>query len=117
VEAPLEKVQLFVRGGVILPTGPEMNYVVERPADPLRFDIYPDAEGRASCSLYEDDGTTLAYRQGVVRRTEVAYRDGGVELGAAVGTFQPGPRRLVFSVQGKSAQIADDGRAQRVELR
>jgi hypothetical protein len=53
----------------------------------------------------------------VVRRTEVAYRDGGVELGAAAGSFQPGPRRLVFSVQGKSAQIADDGRAQRVELR
>jgi hypothetical protein len=47
----------------------------------------------------------------------VAYRDGGVDLGAAAGSFQPGPRRLVFSVQGKSAQIEDDGRARRIELR
>jgi alpha-glucosidase len=117
VEAPLEKVPLFVRGGVILPTGPEINYVGEKPADPLRFEIYPDAEGRASGSLYEDDGATVAYRQGVVRRTDVAYRDGGVDLGAAAGSFQPGPRRLVFSVQGKSAQIEDDGRARRIELR
>ena len=117
VEAPLEKVPLFVRGGVILPTGPEMSWVGERPTDPLRFEIYPDAEGRASGSVYEDDGNSALYRQGVVRRTEVAYRDGGVELGAVAGSFQPGPRRLVFSVQGKSAQIVDEGRAQRIELR
>jgi len=117
VEAPLEKVPLFVRGGVILPSGPEMNYVGERPVDPIRFEIYPDAAGRATGALYEDDGNTVAYRQGVVRRTEMVYRDGGVDLAAAVGKFQPGPRRLVFSVAGKSAQIVDDGRAQRVELR
>jgi alpha-glucosidase len=116
-EAPLETVPLFVRGGVILPTGPEMNYVGERPSDPLRFEIYPDAEGRASGSLYEDDGATIAYRQGVVRRTEVAYRNAEVELSAPTGTFQPAPRRLVFSLHGRTVQITDDGRAHRVELR
>jgi alpha-glucosidase (family GH31 glycosyl hydrolase) len=94
-----------------------MNYVGERPSDPLRFEIYPDAEGRASGSLYEDDGATIAYRQGVVRRTEVAYRNAEVELSAPTGTFQPAPRRLVFSLHGRTVQITDDGRAHRVELR
>ena len=117
VEAPLETVPLFVRGGVILPTGPELNYVGERPADPLRFEIYPDAEGHASGSLYEDDGATLAYRQGVMRRTGVTYRDAGIELSAAAGTFQPAPRRLVFALHGRTVQIGDDGRPQRIELR
>ncbi len=117
VEAPLETVPLFVRGGAILPTGPEMNYVGERPSDPLRFEIYPDADGRASGALYEDDGATIAYRQGVLRRTEVGYRDGAVEMGAPVGTFQAPPRRLVFSLHGRTVEIIDDGRAHRVELR
>ncbi len=119
-EAPLETVPLFVRGGVILPTGPEMSYVGERPADPLRFDIYPDAEGRAAGSLYEDDGLTLAYRQGVSRRTEVTYSAPGIELSAPTGTYQPAPRHLVFAVAGKGggmAQITDDGRAHRLPLR
>jgi alpha-glucosidase len=117
VEAPLETVPLFVRGGAILPTGPEINYVGERPADPLRFEIYPDADGRARGSLYEDDGATIAYRQGVLRRTEVSYGDAGVEVTAPEGTFQPPPRRLVFSLQGKTAEIKDDGRAHHLDLR
>jgi alpha-glucosidase len=116
VEAPLETVPLFVRGGAILPTGPDMKFVGERPSDPLRFDIYPDAEGRASGSLYEDDGITPAYRQGVSRRTEVGYRASEIELSAPVGTYQPAPRHLLFTVQpgGQTAQIADDGRAHRL---
>ena len=74
VEAPLETVPLFVRGGAILPLGPEMNYVGEKPADPMQFEIYPDAQGEASTSLYEDDGLTEAYRQGNFRQTSVSYR-------------------------------------------
>lgn len=35
VEAPLETVPLFVRGGAIIPMGPEMNYVGEKPATRL----------------------------------------------------------------------------------
>ena len=73
VEAPLETVPLFVRGGAILPLGPEMNYVGEKAAGSLNFDIYPDARGEASATLYEDDGLTQAYQQGSFRRTGFTY--------------------------------------------
>jgi alpha-glucosidase len=138
VEAPLETVPFFVRGGAILPLGPEMNYVGEKPANPLQFEIYPDARGEASTSLYEDDGLTEDYRQGQFRRTNMSYRHtpagDQIDVGVPLGSFRPGPRDLVFSVRDASTarkvfidgkgqgraetiHIADDGRGHRIELR
>jgi alpha-glucosidase len=143
VEAPLETVPLFVRGGAILPLGPEMNYVGEKPADPLHFEIYPDARGEASALLYEDDGITEAYQQGGFRQTSVSYRHtpagDRIDLSAPKGNFHPAPRDLVFTVRPASpfrkvlidgkrqgtapsaryptVRLADDGQGHRIELR
>jgi alpha-glucosidase len=138
VEAPLETVPLFVRGGAILPLGQEMNYVGEKPSNPLHFDVYPDARGEASMSLYEDDGLTEAYRQGTFRRTTVDYRrtptGEQIDVGAAQGSFRPASRELEFTVRPTSAmrrvtidgkrqasaavvRIGDDGQSHRIELR
>ena len=139
VEAPLETVPLFVRGGAILPLGPEMNYAGEKPGDPLRFEIYPDAGGEASTLLYEDDGLTEAYLQGSFRQTSLSYRHTAagdrIDIGASKGTFHPAPRDLLFTVRPASStvrkvsidgkrqasaatvHIADDGRSHRIELR
>ena len=98
VEAPLETVPLFVRGGAILPLGPEMNYVGEKPGDPLSFEIYPDARGEASASLYEDDGLTEAYRKGSFRRTSLSYRHtpagDRIDLSAPKGELSSRPTRV-----------------------
>jgi len=123
VEAPLETVPLFVRGGAILPLGPEMNYVGEKPADPLRFEVYPDVRGEASASLYEDDGLTEAYQQGSFRQITVSYRGtkagGQVSLSAPTGSFRPAPRSLEFVVHpgARTIRIPDDGQSHRIELR
>ena len=138
VDAPLETVPLFVRGGTILPLGPEMKFVGEKPADPLNFEIYPDARGEASGTLYEDDGLTEDYQRGVFRRTGVSYRrqpaGEQITLSAPEGSFHPARRDLVFTVRpapavrrilidGKpersaaSVRLADDGQAHRIELR
>jgi alpha-glucosidase len=115
-EAPLETVPLFVRGGAILPAGPEMNYVGEKPTDPLQFEIYPDRQGSASTSLYEDDGVSRAYQQGGFRQMAVTFRrtsaGGRIDIGDAKGDFHPGPRDLVFSIQWPSAisQVLLDGK-------
>ena len=99
-EAPLDVVPVFIRGGSIIPEGPEMNYVGEKPFDPLTFYIHPDAQGRASTTLYEDDGTSTAYKRGVSRRTRVSVAplDRGFEItvGAPVGEYKSGARRFLF---------------------
>jgi hypothetical protein len=102
-EAPLETVPLYVRGGAIVPMGPEMNYVGEKTGGPLTFVIYPDSKGHAEAALYEDDGVSPAYAKGAFRRTSVTYQTSvagsEITVGAAAGPYQTAPRSLVFSVR------------------
>src|SRR6266699_257671 len=74
VDAPLETVPMFVRGGAVIPMGPEMRYVGDGPFDPITFAIYPDEKGFASATLYEDDGNSLAYQRRGFRRTKLEVR-------------------------------------------
>lgn len=106
VQAPLDVVPMFVRGGAIIPMGPEMNYVGEKPVDPLTFEIYPDAQGEAATTLYEDDGNSPAYKQGVFRRTSVRASQTGrgwrISLGTPEGNYQPGARAFVFNIKSET---------------
>ena len=116
VEAPLDTVPMFVRAGAIIPMGPEMNYVGEKPVDPMTFAIYPDESGRASTTLYEDDGVSPAYRQGMFRRTQVSSTKSTngfqTDVAAPQGSYNPGSRDLIFVVKSGSAyrQVSVDGK-------
>ncbi len=125
-DAPLETVPLFVRAGAIIPLGPQMNYVAEKPFDPLTFNIYPDRKGSASTSLYEDDGQSPAYKQGMFRRTAINVTRGAggsqITTGRPEGNYDPGPRKLIFVIKSEGhtdrrATIVDDGSARKVEIR
>ncbi len=124
-EAPLETVPMFVRGGAIIPMGPEMKYVGEKPVDPITFAIYPDEKGSASTSLYEDDGLTPDYQRGVSRRTTVDVKRAAAGYTASVevanAQYNPGPRNFSFVIKSspptRVVTVADNGRSQRIELR
>ena len=122
VDAPLDTVPMFVRGGAIIPVGPSLNYVGEKPWDPITFQIYPDEAGSASATLYEDDGLSPAYKTGAFRRTSFSARRGPrgpvVSIGAPEGTYNPGPRKFNFVVRpvGPVVSVVDDGRAKQVQL-
>lgn len=112
VDAPLDVVPMFVRGGAIIPTVPSQSYVGERPNDQVTFNIYPDEKGTASTQLYEDDGLSPAYKRGEFRRTEVSVRRGPrgqiVSVSAAEGSYRPGPRRFnfVLKTSARAANVA-----------
>ncbi|MDD2710418.1 MAG: glycoside hydrolase family 31 protein [Verrucomicrobiae bacterium] len=61
---------LFVRGGAIIPTWPDMQYVGQVPIDEIGLDVYPD--GESSFTLYEDDGVTPEYLQGKLAATSIS---------------------------------------------
>jgi len=102
-DAPLETVPMYVRGGSMIPTGPDMNYIGEKPANPITFTVYPDEKGAASTSLYEDDGTSPAYKQGAIRRTVVDYTSGNgtaaIRVLSPEGSYRTEPRRFVFEIK------------------
>jgi alpha-glucosidase len=125
VEAPLETVPMFVRAGAIIPMGPELKYVGERPMDPLTFNIYPDERGAASVTLYEDDGLSPAYKQGAFRRTTINAESSAsgynVTISKPEGSFEPGSRKLSFVIRApgrayKAVTITDDGSARKVRI-
>lgn len=102
-QAPLETVPLFVRGGSVLPMGPEMKYLLERPFDPLTFDVYLDENGQAAGSYYEDDGLSLDYEKGMYRRTFVhAEREGAkvvLRIDPAEGKQSVKERQVVVRIR------------------
>jgi alpha-glucosidase len=115
VDAPLEVVPMFIRGGAIIPEGPEMNYVGEKPFDPLTFFIHRDEHGRASTTLYEDDGTSPDYKRGSYRRTSISVSPlaRGFEITVSIaGSYQPGARKLFFVVPnaGTVKEVIVDGK-------
>ena len=100
VEAPLDRIPIFVRGGAIIPTQQVLEYTDQAPVDPLTFEIYP--AGDSTREYYEDDGLSLDYQRGVVLRERVSSseRDDTValHLSAREGSYAPPARSLIFKV-------------------
>ena len=120
VNAPLETVPMFVRGGAILPLGPEKNTTAVAPNEPLELRWYPDAQGSARGTLYDDDGHSTGYLQGRSARRQVECKTVGqvarVVLGAPQGSFTLPRRPLELVWKGCPAPRAArwDGRPVRV---
>ena len=105
VDAPLDQIPLFVKGGAILPMRPVGPHTAAQPADTLDLAVYPDSGRTGSFSLYEDDGRTLNYQDGAYAVTDLRQRlrpqndgtaDLSVSVGAAIGTHggQPQARTI-----------------------
>jgi alpha-D-xyloside xylohydrolase len=86
-EYPLDQFPLFVRAGSIVPMGPVVEHVGQRPDAPYDIRIYPGAD--AQFTLYEDDGETYRYERGeratVTLRWDDARRT--LNVGAREGRF------------------------------
>ena len=85
--APYDAMPLHIRAGSIIPFGPELQYVDEKPADPITLFIYTGADG--AFSLYEDDGTTYAYERGEFARIPIRWDNAArtLVLGHRTGSF------------------------------
>jgi len=77
IPAPLERWPLLIRANSILPTGPVTQYVDEPSDAPLTFTCYMATDGLAQYTLYEDDGSTQAYRDGAFAHTSISCRVDG----------------------------------------
>ena len=73
IQATLDQVPMYVRAGSILPLGPEMQYVGEKPWDNLELRVYPGADG--SFVLYEDEGDNYNYEKGVYSTITFQWND------------------------------------------
>ena len=84
VEAPLDRIPLFVRGGAIIPMAPVVQYDGERSIDCITLLIHPEA-GRHEGLFYEDDGATRAYAEGHGVITRLTATAGEAHLTVTIG--------------------------------
>jgi len=85
--ASYDSMPVHVRAGAIVPTGPELKYTDEKPADPIVLWVYAGADGEFT--LYEDDGLTYAYEKGSLARIPIRWNDANrtLTLGKREGFF------------------------------
>ena len=105
VDAPLDHIPMFVRGGAIVPTRQVVEYVDQAPIDPLTFEIYP--EGNSSRVYYEDDGISYNYQKGVFLRETISVVELAdsltVEKSAREGTYNPPSRSMILRIHGQKS--------------
>lgn len=106
--APLEHMPLYVRAGAIIPSGPDLHYVDERPLDALTLNLYP---GDGSLTFYEDDGHSFAYESGVFATTSYTLRQTAerlvFEIGERKGAYAPPARQLLIKVHAVDERAAE----------
>jgi alpha-D-xyloside xylohydrolase len=85
--APYDSLPLFVKAGSILPTGPVMQYVGEKPSDPLTLYVYTGADG--AFTLYEDEGVNYNYEKGAFAQIPISWNEAAktLTLGKRQGSF------------------------------
>ncbi len=85
--APFDTMPLYVRAGSIVPFGPELQYAMEKQADPVTLVVYTGADG--AFTLYEDDGVSYGYERAAFARIPVRWNDKAktLTIGKRDGSF------------------------------
>ena len=63
VDANWQDIPLYIKRGAILPKAPPVQYVDEKPLDPITVDVYP-APVATELLYFDDDGKSYAYERG-----------------------------------------------------
>jgi alpha-D-xyloside xylohydrolase len=87
VDAPYERIPVYVREGSIIPYGPEMQYSDEHPAADITLYVYAGRDGEFE--LYEDEGTNYNYEKGKCATIQLSYDDAAktLTIGQRQGSF------------------------------
>ncbi len=102
VEPPLTVLPLYIRENSIIPMGPDMQYVGEKPFDPIELNIWLSSD--AEFTLYDDD--ERAHTQEIVKCQ--ASRQGTritLNVGASAKTFY-----AKFNKTTRPKQVSLDGK-------
>jgi len=74
---------LLVKGGAIIPTWPERDYIGQKSAQEIHLQVYTG--GSSSFVLYEDDGVSYLYKEGKIAVTEFLSQTRGNEFVLTIG--------------------------------
>lgn len=104
--APYDAIPVHVRAGAIVPVGPAIQYVGEKPADSITLYVYTGATG--DFTLYEDDGLTNGYERDAFAEIPLRWDEASktLNIGVRHGEFPGMLKRRTFNVIFVSADRA-----------
>ncbi len=108
----LDLLPVYVRPGAIIPRQPLVESTMETPKGPLELDVYPGEDCKGS--IYLDDGSSFAYRQGAYLRQAVTCDEAKVAFSAREGGFKPwwtGINVVIHGWSGIAPKVMLDGKA------
>ncbi|MBF6022902.1 glycoside hydrolase family 31 protein [Lysobacter niastensis] len=112
-------VPVYARAGAIVPMQPLVQHTGETPEGPLQLQVYLPAQGAGDCrgALYQDDGVTMAYRDGASLRVayscEVSKRNVSLVSHVEYDAYTPwwkDAELTLFGVGTRPASIRVDGK-------
>lgn len=88
VDAPYERLPLFVREGSIIPFGPEIQYTTEKTDGTLTLYVYTGRD--ATFNLYEDEAVNYNYEKGKYSVIPLSWnqQSGELTIGKREGAFE-----------------------------
>jgi alpha-glucosidase len=102
---------MFIRAGGFVFRQPVVQSTDEMPGNPLEVLVAPAKESESD--LYEDDGQTLAYRDGQFMKRHFQQTNNGrrttIEISAPRGAYRPAKRDLIL-------ELWTDGKPRSVQL-
>ncbi len=105
--------RLFLREGAAVALGPVIEFVGQRPLDPLTLVASLDESGEARAVLYEDEGDGHGHEKGKYALTTFVVRRGPEGLVAEVasreGRLRPGKRKVMVVEAGETLRSAGEG--------
>lgn len=129
VEAPYERIPLFVRAGSIVPMGGEIQYASQPTDEPVTILVYAGKDGKFN--LYEDEGTNYNYEKGKYSDIPLTYSDKArtLTIGDRKGSFDGMQKSRKFNVvlvdpthpvkdayMAKGKSVKYDGKAKTIKL-
>lgn len=129
VDAPYERIPLYVGEGAIIPYGPAMQYVDEVQPEQITLYVYAGKDG--AFTLYEDDGVNYDYEAGKYATIGLKYDDAlrTFTLGARTGEYEGMLSERTFNVvlvdkntpkgynpNAKGISVKYNGQAQDIKL-
>lgn len=107
VNAPYERIPLYVREGAIIPYGPDIQYTGEEEPELITLYIYGGQNGEFT--LYEDEGVNYNYEKGKYSTIQFSYDDSSRSLvignrqGEYPGMLQKRSFNIVFADKSNPA--------------
>jgi alpha-D-xyloside xylohydrolase len=103
--ADYDSMPVFVRAGSIVPVGPDVQYTVEKTADPVTVRVYPGED--ADFELYEDDGVSNGYERGAFSVIPIQWDDAAEKLtiGKRRGSFPGMVNQRTFAIEIVGAKV------------